>query len=239
MRENIFRFKQFSVRNERSAMKVGTDGVLLGALCSVESVNSVLDVGCGTGLIALMIAQRTRNAIIDSVEIDADAYNEALLNYAESPWNNRLFCFLTDFREFTEKCHKKYDLIVSNPPFYTEDVTPPDSQRLLARHCSALSFKELIESSIPRLSNNGKLWFISPTNRENEIANIIAANKIYISNKTIIFPKTGVAAKRIVWALTKNPVSNILINNLTIENSIHHDYTDEYIALTRDFYLKM
>ena len=125
MRENIFRFKQFSVRNERSAMKVGTDGVLLGALCSVESVNSVLDVGCGTGLIALMIAQRTRNAIIDSVEIDADAYNEALLNYAESPWNNRLFCFLTDFREFTEKCHKKYDLIVQIHHFTLKTLLRP------------------------------------------------------------------------------------------------------------------
>ena len=238
MREKIFRFKQFTVSNDKSAMKVGTDGVLLGAWCSATNALRVLDVGTGTGLIALMVAQRNESAIIEAVEIDEDACKEAELNFNESRWSDRLTAVRDNFIDFTQRCNVRYDLIVSNPPFYTEDILPSGLQRKQARHCSSLSYKELIESSLKILSDDGIISFISPVSRERDIQAVIDENNLHIIRRLTIYPKPGADAKRIIWEISRmeKPTTDF---SLTIEHLGRHEYTDEYIALTKAFYLNM
>lgn len=239
MRENIFKFKQFSVQNEKSAMKVGTDGVLLGAWCNVNGVNSVLDIGCGTGLISLMIAQRQADAKIDAVEIDNDAHNEALINFTNSPWANRLNAILADFNDFVTICHHKYDLIVSNPPFFTNGILPPDESRKNARHCNSLSFSDLLNGAHYLLTEAGRICLITPYDNQTTIASLANSYELFIKKKTIIYPKPNSPAKRILWELVKMDVEKSITDDLIIETSERHRYSDEYIKLTKDFYLKM
>lgn len=260
MREKIFRFKQFAVRNDRSAMKVGTDGVLLGAWCDVEGVRRVLDVGTGTGLIALMVAQRDTEAVIDAVEIDADACAEARENFEASPWNGRLRVIHGDFLDIAAEasCGSSrdsdelggsryghnvvgaYDLIVSNPPYFTEDTTSDDHRRATARHTSvALTYSALIASACPLLADRGRICLISPVEREAEILSAATECGLCVSRRLTVYPKPGAAPKRMLWELGRGGDFEPRESELTIETLVHNDYTPDYIALTRDFYLKM
>ncbi len=240
MRESIFRFKQFSVRNEKSAMKVGTDGVLIGAWCDVDNVNSVLDIGCGTGLISLMVAQRQPLAQIDAVEIDDDACNEALVNFRNSPWTNRLSVISADFKEFAAMCSKRYDLIVSNPPFFTNGVLPPNESRKNARHCASLSFADLLAGASRLLSERGRICVITPCESDESIRLIADDCGLKNRAKTIVYPKPASQPKRILWQFDKNADrGSAVIDSLIIETEERHHYSNEYISLTKDFYLKM
>lgn len=260
MREKIFRFKQFAVRNDRSAMKVGTDGVLLGAWCDVEGVRRVLDVGTGTGLIALMVAQRNAEALVEAVEIDAEACTEARENFEASPWSERLQVIHGDFLEIATEasCGSSrgfgasgssccssvgvgmYDLIVSNPPYFTEDTTSDDHRRATARHTSvALTYSALIASACPLLADGGRICLISPVEREVEIYSAASESGLCVSRRLTVYPKPRAAAKRMLWELRKSGNIETQESELTIETLVHNDYTADYIALTRDFYLKM
>lgn len=261
MREKVFRFKQFAVRNHRSAMKVGTDGVLLGAWCDVNGARRVLDVGTGTGLIALMVAQRNADAAIDAVEIDAEACTEARENFEASPWSERLRVIHGDFLEIAAEaacgysregsdCGSigvgEYDLIVSNPPYFTEDTTSDDRRRATARHTSvALTYSALIKGACRLLAEGGRISLISPVERETEIISAASECSMRVTRKLTVFPKPGVAAKRIMWELRFHRADSVddcaepEESELTIETLVHNDYTPDYIALTRDFYLKM
>ncbi|MGM9855924.1 MAG: tRNA1(Val) (adenine(37)-N6)-methyltransferase [Muribaculaceae bacterium] len=244
MREKVFRFKQFAVRNDRSAMKVGTDGVLLGAWCNVNGALRVLDVGTGTGLIALMVAQRNAEAVIDAVEIDADASKEARENFEASPWRERLRVIHGDFLEITAEGGSsgvgEYDLIVSNPPYFTEDTTSDDRRRATARHTSvALTYSALIASACPLLADGGRICLISPVEREAEILCAASESGLRVARRLTIYPKPGAAAKRMLWELGRGGDFEPQESELTIETLVHNDYTPDYIALTRDFYLKM
>ena len=144
-------------------MKVGTDGVLLGAWAPIkQQPYSILDIGTGTGIIALMLAQRSNAAQIDALEIDEKTYEQATDNFENSPWNDRLFCFHAGLDEFMEEPEDEYDLIVSNPPFYAEDFKTNDEQRDLARFQDALPFEDLIEAADLLLSENGIFAVIIP-----------------------------------------------------------------------------
>ena len=144
-------------------MKVGTDGVLLGAWAPIiQQPYSILDIGTGTGIIALMLAQRSNAAQIDALEIDEKTYEQATNNFENSPWNDRLFCFHAGLDEFMEEPEDEYDLIVSNPPFYAEDYKTNDDQRDLARFQDALPFEDLIEAADLLLSENGIFAVIIP-----------------------------------------------------------------------------
>lgn len=239
MRESIFRFKQFSVRNEKSAMKVGTDGVLLGAWCKVDDCHNVLDIGTGTGLISLMIAQRAPAASIDAVEIDSDAYVEANNNFAESPWHDRLNAICGDFNEYAATCKKKYNLIVSNPPFFMNGIVPPDDSRKKARHCYSLTFDGLLAGSTGLLDDYGSLCMISPFDCTDMIEQIAHRCRLFVKKMTTVRPKPNVQPKRILWELTKSYEGNTEQDELIIEVGERHCYSDEYVALTRNFYLKM
>lgn len=234
-REKVFRFKQFAVLNDRTAMKVGTDGVLLGAWCTVTGTRRVLDVGTGCGVIALMVAQRNSEAVVDAIDIDQGAIEEATVNFANSPWSDRLTARLEDFNDMADREH--YDLIVSNPPYFTDSLLPPDATRTLARHTGSLSYQQLIEGAVRWLSPDGMLALISPTDAEGTIIEAAAMASLPVRQLTRVIPVEGAAPKRTLWLLSHriNPYHE---NYLTIAHS-DGSFTSEYIALTRDFYLKM
>ena len=159
----MFQFKKFTINQDRCAMKVGTDGVLLGAWCPIDNNPfSVLDIGAGTGILSLMLAQRSNASQIDAIEIDEDAFEQCVDNFESSPWSDKLFCFHAGLDEFMEEPEDEYDLIISNPPFYTEDYKTENEQRDLARFSDALPFEDLVEATHLLLSENGIFAVIIP-----------------------------------------------------------------------------
>ncbi|MEY4433067.1 MAG: hypothetical protein RLZZ44_1200 [Bacteroidota bacterium] len=234
-----FQFKRFAVQQDLCAMKIGTDGVVLGAWAPVEqNPFSILDIGTGTGIIALMLAQRSNATQIDALEIDEKAYEQATNNFENSPWNDRLYCFHAGLDEFMEEPEDEYDLIVSNPPFYTEDYKTNDVQRDLARFQDALPFEDLIEAADLLLSENGILAVIIPFKEEERFLAIAHEFELYPTKITRLKGTPTTEIKRSLLALSRNQKSDLSIDELTIEIS-RHEYTPEYIALTKEFYLKM
>lgn len=234
-REKIFRFKQFSVVNDRTAMKVGTDGVLLGAWCPVEGARRVIDVGTGCGVIALMIAQRNPDALIDGIDIDQPSIEEACLNFARSPWGDRLTAQQQDFNAIV--ADQRYDLVVSNPPFFTNGILPDGAARTTARHTLSLSYRQLIEGSERLLSDDGSLALISPTDAEREIIEAAAFSSLPLRRLTRVIPVDGAAPKRTLWLLSRRNIP-YREDSLTITRA-DSTFTPEYTALTHPFYLKM
>lgn len=240
-----FKFKQFTVQQDKCAMKIGTDGVLLGAWASLEhNPFSILDIGAGTGVIALMLAQRSISDTIEAIEIDADAYEQCVDNFEESPWADRLFCFHAGLDELVDdlldgqaEIEEQYDLIVSNPPFYSEEVTSGNEARDKARQNQSLPFDELLVSVSKLLSNNGIFSTIIPFKEEDSF--------IQLAKTFGLFPKRicrvkGTSSSEIKRSLLEFHFKeeNIIINELVIETG-RHQYTQDYISLTKDFYLKM
>nr|WP_315253438.1 methyltransferase [uncultured Flavobacterium sp.] len=234
-----FQFKQFSVEQDRCAMKIGTDGVLLGAWTPVENNPfSILDIGAGTGIIALMLAQRCGAQQIDALEIDEDAYEQATDNFENSPWNDRLFCFHAGLDEFVEEPEDEYDLIVSNPPFYSEDYKSNDDQRDLARFQDAMPFEELIEAAALLLSENGIFSVIIPFKKEESFLALAKEYELYPLKITRVKGTPTSETKRSLLAFGRNENTAVFLDELIIETT-RHIYTPEYIQLTKDFYLKM
>lgn len=219
-------------------MKIGTDGVLLGAWTPLEnSPYSILDIGTGTGIIALMLAQRSHAEQIDAMEIDDEAYEQAVDNFENSPWGDRLFCYHAGLDEFMEEPEDEYDLIVSNPPFYTENYTSGDEQRDKARFAESLPFEDLIEAAALLLSDNGVFSVIIPFKEEDKFVAIAKELDLFPFKITRVkgTPTTGIKRSMIAFSRNENEVAT---NELIIETA-RHQYTPEYIALTKDFYLKM
>ncbi len=234
-----FQFKQFSVEQDRCAMKIGTDGVLLGAWTPIDNNPfSILDIGTGTGVIGLMLAQRSNAEQIDALEIDEDAYEQAVDNFENSPWSDRLFCFHAGLDEFVEEPEDEYDLIVSNPPFYTEDYKTDNEQRDLARFADAMPFEELIEAADLLLSEHGIFAVIIPFKEEDRFLAIAKEYELYPFKITHVKGTPTSETKRSLLAFSRKETIVLPIDELVIETE-RHIYTPEYIALTTDFYLKM
>ncbi|MDQ1163837.1 tRNA1Val (adenine37-N6)-methyltransferase [Flavobacterium sp. SORGH_AS 622] len=234
----MFSFKQFTINQDRCAMKVGTDGVLLGAWAPINhNPFSILDIGAGTGIIALMLAQRTHAEQIDALEIDEDAYEQAVENFESSPWGDRLFCFHAGLDEFIEEPEDEYDLIVSNPPFYAENYKTENEQRDLARFQDAMPFEEIVEAADLLLSENGILAIIIPFKEEEKFIALAKETELYPIKITRVKGTPKSEIKRSLLAFSRNEVSTIEIDELVIEID-RHVYTPEYIELTKDFYLK-
>ena len=184
---NIFRFKQFSVDQSGCAMKINTDGVLLGAMAYSESPKNVLDIGAGTGVIALMLAQRFGNAKIDAVEIDQNAAETASSNFLNSPFAERLLCYHVSFEQyFSQFPDHKYDLIVSNPPFFLNSLKNPDHKKEIARHTDSGFFESFLSLSSQHLNEQGNLWIILPVNIVDLILNIAAKAQLFIHHHIAI-----------------------------------------------------
>ncbi len=233
-----FTFKQFTIQQDRCAMKIGTDGVLLGAWTPIDtSVNSILDIGTGTGILALMAAQRTNAEVIDALEIDAEAYEQAVENFEASLWGDRLFCYHASFQEFFEEIEDKYDLLISNPPFYAEDYKTSNDQRDLARFQDALPFEHLLVGASRLLSEHGKLSIIIPFKEEDKVLEIGKHVHLYPQKITRVRGNATAEVKRSMILLGFNQ-TDCIVDELIIENS-RHQYTEAYINLTKDFYLKM
>ena len=238
MSEKPFKFKQFTIDQDQCAMKVGTDGVLLGAWATLEDHPfSILDIGAGTGLVALMLAQRSSAQLIDAIEIDHNAYEQCVDNFENSPWSDRLFCYHASLQEFADEIEDKYDLIVSNPPFYTNAFKTNDSQRDLARFEDALPFEDLIKSVTKLLAANGKFVVIVPFNHEDKLISLAKERSLHPSKLLHIKGTPESEIKRSIIEFSFHDV-RISTSTLIIENSRHH-YTQEYIHLTNAFYLKM
>jgi tRNA1Val (adenine37-N6)-methyltransferase len=235
---NIFNFKEFSITQEKSAMKVGTDGVLLGAWTNInQNPYSILDIGTGTGLIALQLAQRSNAELIDALEIDDSAYEEAVENFEQSNWGNRLFCYHASLAEFVDEIDDKYDLIVANPPFYTDDFKSNNPERNQARFTDSLSFEELINSVSKLLAKEGVFSVIIPFKEENYFIELASKNRLYPNRICRVKGNTTSPIKRSLMEFSFNK-SEIIYSELTIEIS-RHNYTKDYTKLVKDFYLKM
>jgi tRNA1Val (adenine37-N6)-methyltransferase len=234
-RNNFFRFKQFCIVQEKAAMKVGIDGVLLGAWANFDGEGRVLDVGTGTGLLALMAAQQSA-ALVDAVEIEAEAAEEALENFRQSPWNDRLQLFVTAFQEF--ETAEKYDHVISNPPFFDEVKTPRsgDLKRATARHAGSLKIEELLAKSAGLLSEKGRMSLVLPAVQEEQLRSGARSFNLYVNRCARVFPDESRPAHRILAELSFKPGVR-LEERIYIRNCETGEYTAQYRALTRDFYL--
>lgn len=231
-------------------MKVGTDGVLLGAWCLSDSEKKsdinhiipppkrILDIGSGTGLIALMMAQRFLSAEITAIEIDHLAAEEAKANFYSSPWSNRLSLLEVDFNNF-QTSNSLFDLIVSNPPFFTNGALPPDSTRLLARHESSLTIDSLLSNSKQLLSQNGAICLILPADREDDLKFKAVTNHLYISKLTRVTTVERKPPQRILAELRHDngTSSPLVVDTISIHDGMG-GFTKEYSTLVKDFYLK-
>ncbi len=235
----MFKFKQFNINDDNCAMKVGTDGVLLGAWCPIDNnPKSILDIGTGTGIIALMLAQRTNAQQIDAFDIDENSFEQATENFENSPWSDRLFCFHAGLDEFIEEPEDEYDLIVSNPPFFAEDFKSTDEGRNLARFLDAMPFEELIEAADLLLSENGVFTVIIPFKEEENFISLAAEFELYPIKITRIRGTFTTPIIRSLLAFKRFEMPVLIADEIVIEIS-RHNYTDDYIDLTKDFYLKM
>jgi tRNA1Val (adenine37-N6)-methyltransferase len=229
-----FVFKQFIVKQNKCAMKVGTDAVLLGAWADLPLSGQILDIGAGTGIIAMMIAQRSI-AHIDTIEIEEDAFKQAVENCGNCKWKDRLNVHHISFQNFADKFPKKYDTIVTNPPYFSNSLQASSESRTKARHTCTLTFEELIDGIKSLLHIRGTFATILPSKEAEEFIAIAEKNGLYLAKKMCVKTTESKLAKRVLMQFVFER-KRFFETTLVIENS-DHSYTSEYKHLTRDFYL--
>lgn len=221
-------------------MKIGTDGVLLGAWSSLDyHPESILDIGTGTGLIALMLAQRSEAFQIDALEIEENAYEQAVDNFEKSDWGDRLFCYHAGFDEFVDEMQdeEQYDLIISNPPFYSENYKTGNENRDQARFADALPLEELIEGASLLLSEKGHFDVIIPFSEETKAIKIAKNHKLFPNRMTRVKGTAEAPIKRSLISFSSSEIDP-KIDELILEIS-RHNYTKDFKDLVKDFYLKL
>jgi tRNA1Val (adenine37-N6)-methyltransferase len=218
-------------------MKVGTDGVLLGAWVSVPGPGSrVLDVGTGTGLIALMIAQRTRDAKVDALEIDPSSAKQAKENFQNSPWKERLKGIETSFQEYSSQNMDPYDLIICNPPFFSGSMKTQSKEKNLARHDDSLSLRDLFRGCLPLMKESTIISLVLPTDKEAQALELMSEHQMHCKRLTRVIPTPGKLPKRVLLEFSLIP-GKCNEENLTIETGTRHVYTDKYKNIVDEFYL--
>jgi len=218
-------------------MKVGIDGVLLGAWANVESCDSMLDIGTGTGLIALMLAQRSR-ATVDAIDIDGDGILQAKENVENSPWKDRIHAQKISLQELTTICPKQYDLIVSNPPYFVNSTKTPLENRTAARHTDSLSHEELIQHAKLLLKPTGRLCIILPLSEGFQCMEYASKIDLHCTKQVTVYPKPNALAKRLLLEFSLFPTLKTS-SELTIEAEERHHYSQDFSTLAKDFYLKL
>ncbi len=238
MANSYFQFKQFRIEQSGAGMKVGADGVLLGAWADITEKEQILDIGTGSGLIALMAAQRTNLlSNIDAVEIDTKSYQQAVNNLINSKFHSKIKAYNISFQDFCKKTESYYDKIISNPPFFINSQQAKDKARNLARHTHQLPFEDLITGAEKLLKPTGTLSVILPVAEGDIFCDTALQQGFYIKRKTAVLPNPGKPAKRFLLEFSLKECQTIF-SEITIENGTRHQYTEEYIQLTKDFYLK-
>lgn len=239
----LFRFKRFSIDDSRCGMKIGTDGVLLGAWVRIDdSCRRVIDVGSGSGLIGLMMAQRYPDVEIIGVDIDAEACKDARCNVKQSPWADRITVVNADVEGWipiTSACEGEIVSIVSNPPFYTEPLQSPDSSRALARHGDGFGVEALIKWCAGVMTRDGdSLSFIAPAMRDDDIQYQLSLCRLSPVRITDVVPKAGKAPLRRLYEVRpdKNVTTTCIMDELCLRDS-SGAFTEEYTLLTNEFYL--
>jgi tRNA1Val (adenine37-N6)-methyltransferase len=230
-----FSFRRFTVNQSRCAMKTGTDGVTLGAWIGRGKYKRILDVGTGTGLIALMAAQVNVNAIVDAIDVDVDACRQALENVEASPFCDRISVVHKPFSLFVKDVGTKYDLIVSNPPYFVDSLKGPDSGRNIARHDDMLTLEELVEKGRGVLSPGGRISLIMPVDREREIRGIAVSNCMNMSRTAYLYPRAGAGPKRLLVEMYRGWDEPCIHETITILSS-SGSYTAEYLELRGEFF---
>jgi len=236
MANTYFKFKQFTINQDRCAMKVGTDGVLLGAYANIENAQNILDIGTGTGLIALMLAQRS-NAKITAIEIEKHASIQAKENVENSKFSNSIEIINTSLQEYAKNTNNKFDLIVSNPPYFQNSYKAETSQRTTARHTTKLTYTELISNSAKLLSNTGEIYIIIPKDEEQNLIEIATCYNLFVTDILNIKPTPTKPPNRVILTFSKTE-KQLTQSELIIEDKGRHNYSDKYIELTKEFYLK-
>jgi tRNA1Val (adenine37-N6)-methyltransferase len=238
MSNSYFQFKQFTVHQDKCAMKVCTDACLFGAWVAskignkITGVNHVLDIGAGTGLLSLIIAQKTNNTIIEAVEIDKNAAAQARENFISSPWHNRMNVIEGDIK--TIQLSSKYDLVISNPPFYENDLKSPDNAKNIAHHSADLSLLELIGIAKKLLTPKGKIAILLPSRRAADFEKQSTNADFFIEQKTLVKQTEKHEPFRVMYLLGMTEM-NIKTDYMSIKQKEH--YTPEFISLLKEFYL--
>ena len=235
MSSQEFVFKQFKISQDKCAMKVGTDAVLLGAWVNTSHVKTILDIGTGTGIIALMLAQKSF-ARIDAIDIDKNACEQASENIRFCKWYERIQVHHTSLQQYIIDCNDKYDLIVSNPPYFVDSSKASEESRTNARHTDQLPFQDLLNGVLHLLNPTGKFYVILPTKESQLFREMAEEQKLFLTKLTRIITRTDKPEKRLLmkFEFTKKTVSE---NFIIIEKDERHTYTDEYKELTKDYYL--
>ena len=240
MRNHSFQFKQFTIWQDKCAMKVGTDGILLGAWVNLTENAQILDIGTGTGLLALILAQRSQTSLhttIVAVEIDDEAYQQATDNIQKSPWGDRIQTYHSSIQNFAINCSQQYDLIISNPPFFENAYKASQASRTLARHSDSLLQTDILEIANQLLKPDGHLAVIYPTDLAHKFLSKAREFDLWCDRQVNIKPTPQGSIKRIALEFSKTQYL-FRETSLTIEES-KHIYTEDYIALVKDFYLNL
>ncbi|MEQ1734275.1 MAG: methyltransferase [Bacteroidia bacterium] len=232
-----FVFKQFEIAQHLCAMKVGTDAVLLGAWANVTAANTVLDIGTGTGILALMLAQKNTQATITAIDIDEGAVQQATQNFAQSKFATQLTAQHIALQHFVAQTNSTYDVIISNPPFFENSSRAQDSARNLARHNDSLTLTELVHSVAALLSPYGVFYIVLPATQQLTLAQLANNSALCVQRIMYIHTKENKVPKRILVAIGKQqqPTTE---EHLIIELENRHDYSPEYKALTQDYYVR-
>lgn len=234
-----FTFKKFSIEDTRSAMKVGTDGVLLGAWAYIPGSGRILDIGCGSGIVALMCAQRSsRDVIIDAVEIDPEAAKDSRANFDNSLWHDRINLICNDFTVYASECKVKYNAIISNPPYFKDSLKPLNAARHMARHTTTLEYDTLFVWSRKLLYETGKISLVTPWENYCDVAKAATENTLFLSRRTDIYTTNKESTpKRVLTEWSRTPTGYTW--DKIIINTAPETYSTEYRNMVKDFYLNM
>jgi tRNA1Val (adenine37-N6)-methyltransferase len=236
-RNNYFQFKQFKIHQEKSAMKVNTDGVLLGAWTNLDGAKTVLDIGAGTGLISLMISQRS-TAIITGIEIEKNAAEEAALNVQNSKWNKRVSIQNISFQDFVATSQNKFDVIVTNPPFFSNGVKNTNPHLSMARHNHLLPFEDIIDGAKNLLTENGRLSLILPADSAQDFIEKARQENLFLNRLTEVKPFPDKEPNRWLMEFVKKQMI-VQKTQMSVFDDSRTNYSEEFKTLAHDFYLKL
>ena len=236
MPNTFFQFKQFRINQDQCAMKVCTDSCVFGAYVKVGHAKRVLDIGTGTGLLALMIAQRSE-AVVEAVEINPEAQVQAAQNFEESPWAERLKLHPMPLQEFAKACTQQYDVILSNPPFFLASLKSENAAKNSAKHTGDLLFEDILTFAQKHLTPEGKLYLLLPPAEANHFAELARLHELYLHTTLEVYTRTGGKCIRHIQTYTFEPMSKSDIHTLDIREEDGTTYTADFTNLLRDYYL--